>query len=303
MRLVTGADATDPALGKARQVQLPGGPVEYHDLGHGRPVLFVHGLVNTAALWRLVAPALADRYRCVVPTLPLGAHRLPMHPRADLSPTGIADLLADLLEELDLHDTVVVGNDTGGAFAQILATRHPDRLAGLVLTPCDAFEHFLPWQFRYLQVLARIPGAIALTARALQWARLRRSVLGFGLLTARGIPDEVLASYVAPLRRDAGVRRDLTTLLRNIHRRYTLEAAERLRDFDRPALIAWAANDRVFPLDDAKRLAALLPQGRLEVVPDAATYVPEDQPQRLVDLLHDFLWALPSEPSSGVQGG
>ncbi len=265
------------------------GPLEYEDSGGtGRPVVLLHGLALHAGFWRKVVPLLADAHRCVVPTLPLGGHSRPMPADADLTPPGLATLVADLLEQLDLRDVVLVGNDTGGALAQILATTRPERIGALVLTPCDAFERFFPWQFKPLQVLGRVPGAPAVAAQALRIPALRRSPLGFGLLTKHGIPDDVSASYVAPLRRDAGVRRDLAKVLRGVSKRYTVEAAERLRGFERPALIAWAAEDKVFPVKDARRLAATLPDARLEIIHDTLTYLPEDQPEPLARLIRDF---------------
>jgi pimeloyl-ACP methyl ester carboxylesterase len=158
-----------------------------------------------------------------------------------------------------------------------------------VLTPCDAFEHFLPWQFKGLQVLPRIPGATSGTAKALGSARLRRSPLGFGLLAKHGIPDDVSASYVEPLRRDPAVRRDLAKVLKGVNKRYTLEAAEKLPGFDRPTLIAWASEERVFPEKDARKLADLLPDARLEFVDDCWTYIPEDQPEKLAKLIREFV--------------
>jgi pimeloyl-ACP methyl ester carboxylesterase len=265
------------------------GPLEHQDSGGaGRPVVLLHGLSLHAGFWRKVVPLLAPELRCVAPTLPLGGHGRPMPADADLSPPALAGLVADLLEQLDLRDVVLVGNDTGGALAQILATTRPERIGALVLTPCDAFERFFPWQFKPLQVLGRVPGAPAVAAQALRIPALRRSPLGFGLLTKHGIPDDVSASYVAPLRRDAGVRRDLAKVLRGVSKRYTVEAAERLRGFERPALIAWAAEDKVFPVKDARRLAATLPDARLEIIHDTLTYIPEDQPEPLARLIRDF---------------
>jgi pimeloyl-ACP methyl ester carboxylesterase len=265
--------------------------LEYTESGEGRPLVFVHGLVLHGGFWRKLVPLLEDSYRCIVPTLPLGSHSKPQPPGADLTPTGIADLLADFIAELDLDDVVLVGNDTGGAICQILVTRRPERIGALVLTPCDAFEHFLPWQFKGLEVLPRIPGAVSLTAKALGSARLRRGPLGFGLLAKHGIPDDVTASYVEPLRRDAAIRRDLAKALEGIHKRYTLEAAKLLPRFDRPALVAWASEDKVFPVDDGRKLADRLPDSRFELLDDCWTYIPEDQPEKLAALIREFVGA------------
>ena len=74
------------------------------------------------------------------------------------------------------------------------------------------------------------------------------------------------------------MRRDLARFFAGLDPRHTLEAAERLPAFDRPALIAWSREDRFFPRSHAERLAELLPQGRLEWIDDARTFSPEDQP-------------------------
>src|SRR4029079_3927319 len=96
--------------------------------------------------------------------LPLGSHRTPMNDGADLSPPGLAKLIADFVAGLGLEDVTLVGNDTGGAICQLVVTRHPERIGRLVLTPCDAYENFLPPAFRYLQWLP--PGPRGLWAGA-----------------------------------------------------------------------------------------------------------------------------------------
>src|SRR4051812_43432776 len=119
-------------LERAHRVRLGQGTLDYVDLGQGRPVVFVHGLLVNADLWRHVLPAVAaEGFRCLAPDWPLGAHRRPMDPGADLTPPGVAQLIADFLVALDLHDVLVVANDTGGALTQLLMTQHPERIAGV----------------------------------------------------------------------------------------------------------------------------------------------------------------------------
>jgi pimeloyl-ACP methyl ester carboxylesterase len=85
------------------------------------------------------------------------------------------------------------------------------------------------------------------------------------------------------------VRRDLQRLLRAVDTRYTFEAAESLRGFDKPALVLWADGDKIFPRDHGRRLAELLPRGRFEMVSDSRTFIPEDQPAKLTEAVHEFL--------------
>ena len=74
-----------------------------------------------------------------------------------------------------------------------------------------------------------------------------------------------------------------------MHRRHTLAAAEKLGGFDRPVLLAWAAEDRVFPISLAERLAERLPDATIARIDDSLTFVPLDQPEVLADLIVDFV--------------
>jgi len=272
-----------------RTIELDHGTIAYRDTGSGEPIVFVHGALVDGTLWRKVTPLLEGRFRCLVPDLPLGSHRIPMHPAADLSPPGLARLLADFLAALDLEGVTLVGNDTGGAICQLVAAHHPERLARLVLTPCDAYEDFLPLAFRYLQVAARIPGGTPALAQAMRVGFVRRAPFAYGWLSKRPVPADVLDAWVAPIVNDRGVRRDARKLLRGISKRYTLEAAERLRDFERPTLVAWAPEDRFFRLRNGERLANAIPDARLVRIEDSLTFVSEDQPQRLAATIAEFV--------------
>ena len=249
----------------------------------------MHGLLVNGFLWRKVVPLLSRDFRCIVPDLPLGSHALAMRPGADLTPPALARLIADFIAALDLDDVTLVGNDTGGALCQLVATRHPERIGRLVLTPCDAFENFPPPFFDYLLYAARVPVVLGALLQTMRIGALARSPLGFGWLAKHRLEDAAIASYTRPAIGSAAVRRDLVKVLRGIDPRYTLEAAERLRAFDRPTLLAWAPEDRFFPLAHARRLAEILPDARIAEVHDAYAFVPEDQPERLADLIAGFV--------------
>jgi pimeloyl-ACP methyl ester carboxylesterase len=278
------------------EIELTAGTIRYRDTGQGPPIVFVHGLLVDGTLWRKVVRSLESRYRCIVPDLPLGSHTVPMKPGADLSPPGLARLIGELLGKLDLRDVTLVANDTGGALTQILlASGETDRIGRVVLTPCDSFDNFLPPMFRPLQWLARVPGAVYPVVQSLRIPALRRLPLAFGWLTKRRVPNEVTAAWLRPAQTDKGIRRDLAKLLAGIDARFTNEAAERLPGFERPVLLAWAPEDRFFPLDHARRLAELFPNASVEEVPDSYTFVSEDQPERVAQLVGEF----PAAESAG----
>lgn len=274
-------------------VTLAQGTIAYAETGaaDGPPVVFIHGAFVDGRLWRKVVPGLEGSMRCIVPDLPLGAHRTPMNEGADLSPPGLAKLIADFIAALELEDVTLVGNDTGGALCQLVVTRHPERIGRLVLTPCDAYENFLPPAFRYLQLLARLPGGVGAIAQSMRIPAVRRTPLAFGWLSKRRIPADLLASWTEPIIREPGVRADARQVLRGIDKRYTLEAAKRLREFEGPTMLAWATEDRFFKPKFAERLAADIPGSRLEWVEDSRTFVSEDQPERLAELVGEFATA------------
>jgi pimeloyl-ACP methyl ester carboxylesterase len=271
-----------------KHVDLSAGRIRYRDVGEGPPIVFVHGLLVDGRLWRKVTPALEGDFRCLTPDFPLGAHTIPMKPDADVTPPGLARLITEFLEALDLRDVTLVANDTGGALTQIAMTTSPDRIARVVLTPCDAFDNFLPPMFKGLQILARFQPALTAFVQPLRLRPLRRLPLAFGWLAKRPIDREVEDSWVRAFFTRREVRRDAARILRAIDTRHTQEAAERLRSFEKPVLIVWATEDKVFPLEHAHKLAGLLPDSRVEEIPDSYSFVPEDQPERLAELIRPF---------------
>jgi pimeloyl-ACP methyl ester carboxylesterase len=281
-----------------RTVELDAGKIHYRESGSGPTIVFAHGLLVDGTLWRKVTPLLEDRFRCIVPDLPLGSHRDAMKADADLTPPGVARILADFMAALDLQGVTLVGNDTGGAISQLVAANHRERLGRLVLTPCDAYENFLPPFFRPLQYSAKVPGLLTALVQPMRLRAMQRGPLAFGLLISPGNVDpDVLDAWVRPYLNDRGVRRDTIKFLRSISNRYTLEAAEKLRSFDRPTLIAWAPEDRFFKLRYAERLASEMPNARLVRIEDSRTFVSEDQPERLAEEIASFVTETTGAPA------
>ena len=274
-----------------RRLDLPAGPLDVREEGPADApvVVLVHGLLVAGSIWDPVTERLARAHRVVVPELPLGAHRTPLRPDADLTPPGLAALIADLLEALELRDVTLVGNDTGGALVQLLITSRPERVGRAALVSCDAFENFLPPAFMPLvKVGAHVPGALRALRQGMRIRPLRRTRLGLGWLAKHGLPDALVDGWmVGPA--DPAVRRDARKVLAGVDRRHTLEAARRLPTFTKPVLLPWAAEDRFFPIAHAHRLAALLPDSRVEPIADSYTFVQRDQPERLASLLASFV--------------
>ncbi len=269
-----------------RELQLSEGTIGVTERGDGPPVVFVHGVLVNGELWRGSIDRLAAGHRCVALTLPLGAHRTPMPAGADLSPTGLARMVAEALERLELEDVTLVGNDTGGAICQLVVAHHPERVGRVALLSCDAYEHFPPTLLKPLCLLARrAPGAVEHGLRSIA---LRPAQVLVRLSVARRSQRELERAFFDRLSASAGVRRDLVEVLARAEPSYTLAAVEGLRRFEGPALVAWADGDLFFPRDDGERLARDL-GGRFEVIPDSRTLVPLDQPARTAELIERFV--------------
>jgi pimeloyl-ACP methyl ester carboxylesterase len=274
------------------QIELSAGTIEYTDAGTGPVLVLLHGLLMDASLWDSAVAELSADHRCLAPTLPLGAHRQAMRPDADLSLPGVARLVAEFLERLDLREVTLVGNDTGGALVQLLMAADEPRAARVVLASCDAFDNFPPGLTgRTLLLTGKLPPRAFGAFMQMRLRAVRRLPVAFGWLTKRG--DAATARWLQPVLAQPEIRRDTVRMLRAAaaDTGLLLRAAERLPRFDRPALVVWATGDRVMPPAHGRRLAGLLPAGRLTEVDDSYTLIPLDQPARLAQLIREFTTA------------
>jgi pimeloyl-ACP methyl ester carboxylesterase len=269
-------------------VALTMGNVHYEKVGPetGRPVVLIHGYAMGGSLWRPLTEQLAaGGFRCFAPTWPLGAHTEPMNKHAELTIEAIAAMVGEFLDTLSLEDVVLVGNDTGGAIAQVVATSTPARIGALVLTSCDAFEHFPPPILKPFIAAAKFAPTFRAALQPLR-TRLGRE-RAYGALAHADI-DDLVTEWLKPALTNSKVRDDLRRLTASLNQATTVRAAERLPRFRNPALIAWSRDDAFFPFEDGQRLAATLPNARLEVIHEARTFSMIDQPDTLAGLIADF---------------
>jgi pimeloyl-ACP methyl ester carboxylesterase len=274
---------------------LNAGTVHYEKSGpgDGRPVVFIHGYAMGSSLWcPLTGRLAAHGLLCIAPTWPLGAHTEAMHESADLTMEGQAAIVAELLHRLDLEDVVLVGNDTGGAIAQIVATSAPDRLGALVLTSCDAFENFPPPILKPLIAAAKVPLVFRAALQPLR-TRIGRG-RAYGMLAHADI-EHLAAEWIKPALSDDGVLNDLRRFTASLNQQTTVKAGARLPEFEKPALIAWSTDDELFPAEDGCRLADALPNSWFETIDGARTFSMIDQPDRLAELI-----AALAKPSEGA---
>lgn len=272
------------------EVEVSAGPIEYGDSGgEGRPVVFIGGLPHDERLWDGVVAGLSPQFRCLTPVLPLGAHRKPMRADADLSLVGLARIVTDFLERLDLRDAIVCFNDWGGA-QTLVAGGETERVGGLVLVSCETEGNYPPGLAGKAAALSGwMPGGFAVMRRVLLSPALRRLPLTYGQMSKKGVPDEMMRAWLEPLKRRE-IRHDLGRYVRDVRRgrRLMRAATPALRSFEKPMLVAWDAEGKMMPNAEGRRLAESFPNSRYVELPDCYTLIPLDQPEALAREIRQF---------------
>ncbi len=264
------------------------GSMPWRACGDGETLLFLHGLLTNASSWDAVIEDLARDFRCVTLELPLGSHTYPAREGATLTVESLATAVFEATGQLCSDGFVLIGSDTGGVVAQLTALRRPPGLRRLILLSCDTERNFLPPVLRYLQLAARVPGAMQALRLSLRSRRIRRLPIAFGWLVRRELSAREWDSIIAPLSHRS-VRRDLGKILRGISTRYTVKAAEELAGFPLPTLFLWADTRKVFPIENARALAARMPRAYVKSVPGSLAFSHLDQPAHVSRSIRDFL--------------
>jgi pimeloyl-ACP methyl ester carboxylesterase len=277
-------------LGDLGGVDLDRGRIDYFERGEGPVLVFAHGWLANANLWREVVDLLSSRFRCIVLDLPLGSHRQPMQATADLSPRGCGELITEVLERLDLREVTLVGNDSGGAYSQIATAAHPKRVARLVLNSCETpYDPFPPPPFDGLPGIAEEPAVLGQLFEALRDREVRATPPAYGLLIKRPIDELVSDSYALPSVCDPEILRDTAKVMSGASSEPVHAAGrELISNFKRAVLFAWSPEDQVFPLENAERYAGKLAGGEVALIEDSYSFTPEDQPLRLAEEIGRF---------------
>lgn len=272
----------------SKRVRIDGVDIDYADSGSGPVVLFVHGVYVTGAVWNDVVAELGDGFRCIAPTWPLGAHSTPTD-GADLGAEAAARRIVGFMEALELNDVTVVANDTGGGL--VLSTLgdpelDTSRIARLVLTNCDSYEHFPPGSFAHIVKLCRFSSALGgaivrLLATGPGQAFFLKAVCHAS--PSKDRQREVFGAFAT----SAAARRDAVTVTASLDPALTLRAAPAIEAFDRPVTLTWGIEDELFPLDHARRLRDAFPNATLVEIPDCSAFVMLDAPGTLADAIRN----------------
>jgi pimeloyl-ACP methyl ester carboxylesterase len=274
------------------QLELKAGNIDFEDRGSGPPIVLLHGMLMSSTLWREVIPVLEVDHRVIAPTLPLGSHREPMRRDADLSLRGQVAVLEELFDRLQLRDAAVLGTDTGGGLALLLAQRRPDLVGRLILAAAEAFDNYppgLPGKVAWLA--AQAPPTFYMALQPMRLGAFRRLPITFGRMTKRPVPNEVARAWLEPALRSSEIRRDCRKYAKGAGRDRHLieEASAALAHFKGPVLIVWSIEDKVFPIEHARRLAQIAPNATLREISDSYALISEDRPDALNEAVRQFL--------------
>jgi pimeloyl-ACP methyl ester carboxylesterase len=281
-------------LGECRSLEVPDGTIECFERGEGPTLVFCHGWLANANLWRKVVDLLDDEFRCLALDLPLGSHRTPMQAGADLSPVGVAGLIAAAIERMDLSEATLIGNDSGGAYSQIALARHGDRIEDrvtrLVLTSCETpYDEWPPPPFDGLPAAANDTELLGQLLGALEDPAIRATPPAYGLLLKHPVEQGVSDSYALPASRDSGVLRDVAKAMAATTTAPVRAAGEHLiASSDLPVQLIWSSENEVFPLAHAERYARALKHGELVRIDDAYSFTPEDRPDAVAEAIQSF---------------
>lgn len=256
------------------------GDIAYTESGAGPAAVFVHGLATSGALWRHLIEQVDGTTRCIAVDLPLHGGSAP---REDMSVTAMAQVIADLCQGLGLDRIDLVGNDTGGAIAQIFAASHPELLRSLVLTNCDTEDNFPPPSFMpVIEAAARGEIAPLLTVAAADPAAARTSPLAAGYEHPGKVPDEVWREYLTPIGATMERARLFERMLTALDPAALEAVAGRLRRLEVPVLLVWGTADEALGVEWAYRLRDLIPGAREVVEIDGGKlFFPEERPAEL----------------------
>ncbi|MGH3190735.1 MAG: alpha/beta fold hydrolase [Streptosporangiaceae bacterium] len=273
-------------LSRRRCLSTPTGEIACTEFGEGPAALFVHGLGTSGALWRQVIEDMSGTSRCIAVDLP--AHGA-SPARPDMSPAALAEALAGLCDSLGLEQVDLVGNDTGGAIAQIFAARHPGKIRTLTLTNCECEGNFPPPDFAPVIEQAR-QGALAPLAAEIAAHPETLSTyppLIMGYQYPDRVPQDAWPDYATGVAGTIERAREFERLVASLDAADIEAAGVQLRTLTAPTLVVWGTADTNFDVKWAYHLRELIPGAREVIEIDGAKlFFPEERPEDLIPHLH-----------------
>lgn len=263
---------------ESQQRTIDGVPVRWLEHGTGRPVVLVHGIPTSPALWRHVMPLV--RGRCLAWEMRGYGSSIPQGEGQDLGLSAQAGYLLGWLESLNLDEPpILVGHDLGGGVAQIAAVRAPEQFSGLVLTNAVCYDS---WPIPSVKAMQRVAPMLARLPEVMMYP-------SFVQLLRRGHDDpqrsgESIGVHWAPYVTH-GAARSLMRQMAALDVGDTLAVSNRLGSLDLPARVVWGEADQFQKVTYGERLARDLGT-TLAKVAGGKHFMPEDHPDAVAEAVN-----------------
>ena len=281
-----------------RFAEVASGRIAYIDGCKGPAAVFIHGVPLNGFHWRHVIDRVRQVRRCVALDL-MGLGYSEIAAGQDVSFAAQARMIAQVLDALGLERVDLVGNDSGGAIAQIFAARYPERLRTLTLTNADVHDGWPPKQVLPILEMARKGTAASIFEGLLKdpAAGRRRFAQGESVPLFRcyanpaALTDEAIRVYLEPILASPERRAAFDRYWLGFDCAQTVAIEPQLRQLRAPTLIVWGLKDFFFDLKWAYWLKETIPGAtRVVEVPEAKLFFPEDLPDALAAPLLEH-WA------------
>ena len=284
-----------------RFADVKSGRIAYIDKGQGPVALFIHGVPLNGYHWRHIIDRVQDRRRCVAIDL-MGLGYSEISPSQDVSFSAQARMIGEVLNALGIDKVDLVGNDSGGAIAQIFAANNPHRLTSFVLTNCDVHDGWPPPQVLPLMEHARKGTLAPIFQPTLDRPDLARERYARGesvpLFRSYADPsiltDELIRLYLQPLLSSQQRIEAFQRYWLGFDNKHTVAIHSALKTLQVPTLIVWGLKDIFFDKKWAYWLKDTIPGARRVIeVEDARLFFPEDRPDTLAAPMLAFWNELP----------
>jgi pimeloyl-ACP methyl ester carboxylesterase len=282
-------------------VSIHGHVVGFRRGGSGRAILFLHGMAGSSLTWVPVMSRLRSRFAVLAPDLVGHGHSA--KPAGDYSLGNLASWTRDLLDVLGIERVTLVGQSYGGGVALQFAYQFPERCERLVLVDSGGLGRDVNWILR----LVALPGADLVmpilfpSFMANFGDRIARLAGRLGLQNASALESwRAYRSLIDPETRSAFVRTTRSVIEPGGQ---AVGANERLYLTGRiPILIVWGERDRIIPVSHAYAAFEALPHSRLEIIPGVGHFPQAEDPEKLADLVRDFVETTEPYAHSNAEG-
>ena len=273
-----------------RYAEVDGVRLHYVDEGSGPTVLLVHGQPTWSYLYRkMIPPLVAAGYRCVAPDLMgFGLSDKPEQESAYTLQRHV-ELFTGLVEKLDLKGVTVVGQDWGGPIGLRYAIDHRENVRSLVILNTLVRSMNMPMFFK---LMFRSGALSSFLVRRLD---LFRRMSFSRMLIKRGLDSEAKAQYKLP-HPDAASRAGIAAFPKMIpikpnhpNYEYINEIDDALQSWNVPVLVMFSDKDIAFSVEEGRRIAGMVPNGRFELVENAGHFLQEDAGEEIAQRMITFL--------------